>query len=1337
MVTEPKLSILTFPQKLEAGKLHLNILLIPRNINPLLPMDASDNLPPPVTILPVFADTACAFKAMIINSLDGLPLVANVSMQQTAVLLDPITSSRDIWEALKQQIKVTDDLIIDDDETRKFENSAKASIDAYNTVKNVSIRKYLPETYRNAFNFTKPRTKYAVTGDEYQCAVNNHAEPSDKKTNREKISWGKAVALCLRNPLLAEKAGLIYHATIDLPAGTFDEGGWLYIAFDSQCAFAAIAPDLIKQYAARIPALKDISERTLFAAVQFPVTSGAVISEAGYDEIIREAIVYDDGFAKIVHANQPVNHYLLKENDSSNPPLKDVGIRIGWDDEQLTIWQNRQMKQKEENTDLKVDAPLGVFSYCIDAKKTTDQKWFSQNSIMAPGDIIVQQGNIKIVSKDQKLELGSEVHATSHGRSRDEGFWLPMYFVNWLGNSLAIPDKDAEEINQLTAANTEATENKYTSPSGYDSTILTPAQINDKIEDYKKNNTINTIPKKTFNPYIQVPDHAVSLIYGNTYNFRIRLMDISGGAAPLSKDPIHGAQKPVAELHFKRHTGAGPLNILNVQDTLNSVNPLQDVPDVSVIEKIVDINNPVLTIERPKLGYPAVVFTGKYQNPDAVTRLKAILQNLPANVQKTAVNIGLPDPDVKSFKVRVEINSLEMDNALSATGKESYVKLYEKTFSFNNDVDQAFDLKIIYRNYNQLPFNGSFKEEEAADELLLPKGRQIRATFIPLVDMANNIYADESIAFGKTVIFTAFKKSDNETSLLSPIDEGVKAMYLQPESDGHVPPAIQSEQKQSVSSSTPVELSRIADALNVSATNLTLEGQKGERVQFGCSKLMRHSLAPDSSSISFTSLAEIFNHWVVAVQYTLNRDWSWDGLEVESFSVFRKMRFESQLKYEPEELAGTINVSRTANINSLTGAQRDHTMLIFLDAFDPKKKNNVFPEEIFLSYRLVPNLKQGMGNVPGVNPVAVHLPVTIIPQQVPELISAGIALSPYIKDEEKYTYTDTRQKFLWLEMKESLKDPNDNYYVRVTANAPDPMLCLVDDSIMFNIPQEPPLNVNPEKIRIIIPGMDNDFAGMGAMQEMIEEQKADARFYMVPIPPGLHASSDELFGFFTYEIRVGHKKELWSTTQARYGRPLKVNGVQHPAPALMCNASRRKYKPFPSLPVINEIAVTAPFANAVLNGKNVAAMPPQTSLWCFLYAQVRQADGKSYRNILLDSREMNYTPAKFQKDEGNRYGGTAFRQNEISDMLSKIGLPVSSSLSVLCVEMFPLENRWRMLNRHDLFGVANNQFEEPNNAEGERDLQNNYNPLVEGLGRFRIYRTSALIATENICCDDC
>jgi hypothetical protein len=48
----------------------------------------------------------------------------------------------------------------------------------------------------------------------------------------------------------------------------------------------------------------------------------------------------------------------------------------------------------------------------------------------------------------------------------------------------------------------------------------------------------------------------------------------------------------------------------------------------------------------------------------------------------------------------------------------------------------------------------------------------------------------------------------------------------------------------------------------------------------------------------------------------------------------------------------------------------------------------------------------------------------------------------------------------------------------------------------------------------------------------------------------------------------------------------------------------------------NNLWVTAPYAVAVHAGNNVTANP----LWVLLYAQVKQADNKDFRNILLDDR---------------------------------------------------------------------------------------------------------------------
>ena len=48
--------------------------------------------------------------------------------------------------------------------------------------------------------------------------------------------------------------------------------------------------------------------------------------------------------------------------------------------------------------------------------------------------------------------------------------------------------------------------------------------------------------------------------------------------------------------------------------------------------------------------------------------------------------------------------------------------------------------------------------------------------------------------------------------------------------------------------------------------------------------------------------------------------------------------------------------------------------------------------------------------------------------------------------------------------------------------------------------------------------------------------------------------------------------------------------------------------------------VTAPFAQTVFNGADVTSNPPRTQLWALLYAQVKRADDKAYRNVLLDDQ---------------------------------------------------------------------------------------------------------------------
>jgi hypothetical protein len=326
------------------------------------------------------------------------------------------------------------------------------------------------------------------------------------------------------------------------------------------------------------------------------------------------------------------------------------------------------------------------------------------------------------------------------------------------------------------------------------------------------------------------------------------------------------------------------------------------------------------------------------------------------------------------------------------------------------------------------------------------------------------------------------------------------------------------------------------------------------------------------------------------------------------------------------------------------------------------------------------------------------------------------------------------------------------------------------------------------------------------MQMMIKSTDSD-RHYLLPIPPGMHSESPEMFGFFTYEFRVGHahfidrenedgelddltfvsvndfeftdgtpKGNLWSTAQGRFGRELRVTGLQHPVPTLLCSLNRNE----------NHMYVSAPFARAVFQGKNVTSKPPRTSLWTLLYAQVHQADGLDHRNILLAERRMRtdvrvntdpkqlkriteltqetyfrpdlpkYGKGKFEFSqaqisaatffanlkESHPVGTAVFTSQEIAGYLTDYGLPEDSSLSVLVVEVFGnITNLRQHLNS---FNVRNQRINDPEfemamrrTMETTTVTPDDRDQLGDNLGRFRILRTSPLTKVPFVCCPTC
>ncbi|HEY4326852.1 MAG TPA: hypothetical protein VGN20_22895 [Mucilaginibacter sp.] len=1330
MATTPKLTILTFPQELKGNVLTLNALIIPRNIDPLNSL--IKGLGGGVPDAPAFAAANLVLQAKVIPDLSEFPsdLVASTPFSLMGVGI-PATAT-DVFNTLAAQfdISVTDDQIKD-------------------PVKNQHTKKYLPLSYRNSFNFTNPRTPYAITDDAYECAVRDgKIYPGFKVSHPTKVSWGQVFAHILRNPDIARKAGFLQSSSITLTppnADIFKNGGWLYVDITDTSDFflqSQAEPDLIKKYAARIPPLTIGKDRNVFAAIQFPVLTATNPTPAGnFDQIFLEASEYDTGFAKIVHTYQPVNGNILKEfEDPESLPRKDLGVRLGWDDEQLVIWHNRQMSEDPDlppGSKKRVDAPMGVSKYRIDARLAVPagspvNPWTSLANVKATSDLAV--GPVTITTKNEETEFGTEVYPSQLDGNKASDFWLPSYFTQWTGRSLVIPDVEAAILHNAAAAGAKVDQT-------YEAVGLRKDQIT-TVAGVLKIADLPDLPGET----------SLDLRYSKIYDFRVRLTDFTGGG-PVADDnpePDNQGPAPISTLHFKRYVAPG--QIIFPDNTVDGSN----------------FTGASINIFRPRLGYPAVVFTGKYNNP--ITLLQADA-DAAISVPNAALplggtpgrDFGLLDPDVDRVEVTVEVKSLLMDNQLSTNGREAYIQLYQTHRTFAVDFSAELDIPVVFKDANVLslgdptdllPLGLNPGDIDLMDEIVLPTSRDIRITLRAVCQPDMNYFGSDLSYNGLPISFLMRQESAVETNLFvgTGAAEQLQAVYLQPDA----PPLAATEANilkiilGDLNNDNPPDLiQRFAGQAGVLNKNYTLVGQLGRQIQFGASRNIRHSLSPDCSNITFSTKSDLLNHWLVTIKLILNRDWTWDAMAVDSFLITRIMKFGEDGPITGAEVpvdVGYIRLGDSANVNSLNNPNRLQMDLMFIDAVEPKPIGNNFPDIIELQYQVIPQFRISPAPVSdGPLTLNIILPVTTCPSQIPELASAGIALSPYVS-KDNYSATEAREKYLWLEFKEGPRDPYDAFFIRLLNYAPDPLLSNVSLELLENT-YEPPLPIDPELMKVVTSGNDtDDDAGLDAMQELNPAVGSD-KYYWVPLPHGLNASSPELFGMFTYEIRVGHykhritHKKKWCTAKGRHGRALSAAGVQHPAPTLFCIVTRNE----------KLIEVSAPHAMAVYNGHNVTAKPPKTEIWALLYAQVIQADGLAYRNILLGEKMLvTIHPQNDQELRRNKdavvYSAMNWSNKEVEQVLMLMGLPIDSPLSVLCVEMMPRPETYLTIAEELNESVANAKVSATKSAlnktaEGKSAAapDNPYaydsnSPLSESLGRYRILRTSPLTKVPYVCC---
>jgi hypothetical protein len=1243
------LSLMVFPQKWSATEIVANILLVPTG-DPTVPVDTE--LPfaqaQPVlraAFLPGFATPSWAAPppASLVHA--ALFHLIPPGPEAPGLIQPPF--KQDIFNGLLEQ----------------FTPAVPGRMASAGGVK-----KDLPLSYQVEAGFGTRDSAQFTTGDGYGCDLRS-TKPNTVAVTRRKVAWGEIFSYAMRQPLVAQAIGMSYFDVhIPLDAATVAGGGWLWLEIDTtspanwyaQLVNSSTAKPYYQQpvrsYAARIPALS--SPQNLFGAVLFPVfptiptATSLVVDPAQY-----EADLYVGGFVQIVHAYQPVSADAIVGNDNSLVPGTDAGFQIGWDDEQVTMWLNRQVQaaQAMAGNNPADEFPLGVQGYRVDTREVVDGTT-DPTSPTPPWNSLVTV-NATVTAGDsftatQIQESAIEPTPLSNGGSAN--FWLPRYFAHWRGRSLVVADKYGY------AFGTGGPRTQYPqNPSA--------PQFSGSLTEILN----------------------IGLRYGKWYQFRARLSDLTGGGPTVDDDD---AGAGVATIQFLRY-----------------------VPPKAVGAKLDQPGAPTtILVSRPRLNYPEMVFAGAADDTDLDSFLAKVqaVTGTPPIPASSYPSVSMPDPDVVTLEIIVEAQAPKHDTGNPASMQDMSAPPQ------TGELDGTF--RVVYRQ--QIPFTGDSVsltiDPQAIPDIVLwtppappttlvvPTGRNLRIRLRGLGTGALNYWGSTVASTGLPTDLQIRYEVPAETGVIANAGDPAKlplqlqAFYLREDptasqqavvatginsalQNSNLGPGLQNALAQSFQSSEPTPIENLAQALNLPVNGLTLTAPPGQRILFGAQSTLRCSITQDGSSITFSSHKDLIGHWIVVIRLTIDRDWTWTGLAQNGAGqtgfLFSGAASMTNSAPAPVEIGRVQLPGVVSAISTEAPVDRERTELIFFATADSTVGPNDFPLVTNTAWSLSATFT-GAPTTP-VNlwesGSALQLPITLPPRQTPKLVSAGLAESAYVAD-ANYASTEQRQRSLWLEFDSSPTDKNDEYFVRILAYGPDPLLVSFPSDLPTQI--EPPLAIDPEWIRMIAAGDSNDDAGVAAMTQLggaTTPVNPSGRpiHYSVPLPDTISQTDLELFGFWTIELRVGHV--LWSTAQARYGRALRVSGVQFPSPPLTVNVDRQPVPPLPA-PAVPSIVAMANLAQTVNHGVSLTlAAHPQTEIWYLLYAQVRRVDGQAWRNILLARTPGHRIPTPARDITARSTGQQSlipvygvFAKTAVEALLKQLQLPLNTPVSVLAVELF-------------------------------------------------------------------
>jgi hypothetical protein len=173
------------------------------------------------------------------------------------------------------------------------------------------------------------------------------------------------------------------------------------------------------------------------------------------------------------------------------------------------------------------------------------------------------------------------------------------------------------------------------------------------------------------------------------------------------------------------------------------------------------------------------------------------------------------------------------------------------------------------------------------------------------------------------------------------------------------------------------------------------------------------------------------------------------------------------------------------------------------------------------------------------------------------------------------------------------------------------------------------------------------------------------------------------------------------------------------------------------------VLVSAGYAQSYQDGRNCTPQTPRTDIFALLYAQVMQADGKHFRNVLISQRMLlkpiferdpqrllalkaiqerahfaiTGVPAPYILPQGDMpQGNTFWHMKDVRILLLRLGIDINAPLSVMTIELMPPNDHVDYTNaRHLGSGFSSN---------GDGEL---------ALDKVRILRTSRLCKLSDSC----